>query len=470
MSVNTTTLSIQTNLDTNGKMDPSSTTTPTTTNQVALLTYRLDQAIRERDALEAQIKRKLAMLKDTSLLQLTTGIPNVKRLNLFSIRKFKAHTRPIRAVSWSRDSCHIVSASDDNNLIIWNSRTKLKEHFEPLQVDDHYAFACDISPDNNLVVCGGLSNSVSIFRIRNNNNNNNNNGSMHYGDRNDGGVVNRDNIIYGADPIQLDTSLSSSSIVCRFKDHTDWVTGVKFVSNHELISTSSDRKCYLWDINKGTKTRSFADNLSDITGLSLSPANENVFITSSAQDSTVRLYDIRDPNNAGLVEQFGPVGDDATAVEFFPSGNAFAVGTKESTISLFDIRSGSIKMEEFMLPISSITQAQLATNPSPTSTRFKQGSGRNNHNNLSNNASRRGSGGGMATINVDGVECLSFSNSGRILFITTQDLGCFAFDILKGEMIQELDKYSSLVKVSPDGYAVLTASTPQHCMELWTFM
>lgn len=475
---------------------------------LAMLKRKLEVANQEKEILEAQTKRKLNNLKDSNLLKFTETIKPITHLNLKNVHSFNAHRRPVRAVSWLRDSTHFVSAADDNNLIIWNARTKLKEHFEPLKTEDEYVFACDISPDNSLIVCGGLNNHVSIFRagmagsnnsnIQNNNTNHNSNGKSANSKDN---VINSSNLIYGQESIQLATR-SAPSIVCRFKGHDDCISDVKFLNNHEILSASNDRHCVLWDLHKGTKLRGFADHLSDVTGLSLSPADPNLFLSSSALDSCVRLFDVREQQGGGLVSQFGPVGDDATAVVFHPQGNAFAVGTRDSALTLYDIRVGNIKLEEFVLSVSQRTQQQLTSVKSPYSPRFSPigsggptsaglGAGPNSANAVGGYTSgmdicqRRSSVisiSGLTTatsatstsntsaVDVDGVESISFSNSGRVLFCCTPDIGSFAYDILKGEVIMNMDQYSSLAKVSPDGYAVLTASGPNHNMSLWTFM
>lgn len=430
-----------------------------------LLKQNLDQQVQEKNVLEQQLKRKMANLRDTSLLEVAHNIESLtmNSLNLHKTHVFKAHQRAIRAMAWSKSGTHIVTASDDNNLIVWNSRTGLKEHFEQLQTADAYVFACDISPNDNLIACGGLSNCVSIFRMNNNNSFTANSSSK----------AGNNNLSYD--------SMVATSIVCRFKEHEDWISGLKFVNDNQVISTSSDRKCIMWDIDKGQKARNFADSLSDITGISICPnTNGNVFVTSSAYDSSVRLYDVRDSNRGGVIDIFGPVGDDATCVTFAPSGNTFAVGSRESSITLFDIRSGNIALEQYNLPILQSTKEELLKAPSPLSIRFKNTSkmlllkkqmSASSVSTANSSSSTRidSTSTSESAMYVDGVESLSFLNSGRILFTCTQDLGCVAFDILKGETVKTLDNYSSLVLTSPDGYAVLTASGPGNCLELWSF-
>lgn len=392
------------------------------------LQAHLDQLTTEKNLLEAQIRRRITALCDTRLFLLTAQIVSLDRPNLHLVHRFRAHSEPIRALCWSKDLNHLVLAAHDGHMIVWNLKTKLKEHFEPLELEDRYVYCTAILDDNRFVACGGLGNNVTVFRTK---------------------LGQTEHFTPSADSI----ALTEPSVVCRFKGHEDLVLGVVFLPTGDLVLVSNDRQCLLWDIGRGTKKRAFADALLDITDVAASPTHPTQFLTSLAEDSCIRLHDTRENANDGVVEIFGPAGDDATTVEYFPLGSAFAVGTRESIVTLYDIRGGNNKMENFMLPILGITQAQLAQAPSPTSQRFKSPEPRRSR---------------AQYTQVDGVESMSFSRLGRLLFVTTPDMGCYALDVLKGTTVMELGRALSCVKVSPDGKAVLAASGAGNSIELWT--
>ena len=61
---------------------------------------------------------------------------------------------------------------------------------------------------------------------------------------------------------------------------------------------------------------------------------------------------------------------------------------------------------------------------------------------------------------VSGVTAIGFSHSGRLLFASYEDKGCFAWDVLKGTKAASLphDARVSCMGVTGDGYAVATGA------------
>ena len=131
---------------------------------------------------------------------------------------------------------------------------------------------------------------------------------------------------------------------------------------------------------------------------------------SGAVDNTSKLWDIRE----GLCKQtFRGHESDINSVIFFPNGNAFATGSDDATIRLFDIRA-----DQEMAMYS--------------------------HDNI-----------------ICGVTSVAFSKSGRLLFGGYDDFNCNIWDSMRVErvgLIAAHDNRVSCVGVTDDGMAVCTGS------------
>jgi len=78
-------------------------------------------------------------------------------------RILKGHFGKIYAVHWANDSRHLVSASQDGKLIIWNGFTTNKVYAIPLR--SSWVMTCAYSPSGQFVACGGLDNICSVYKL-----------------------------------------------------------------------------------------------------------------------------------------------------------------------------------------------------------------------------------------------------------------------------------------------------------------
>lgn len=210
-------------------------------------------------------------------------------------RTLKGHLAKIYAMHWSTDRRHLVSASQDGKLIIWDAYTTNKVHAIPLR--SSWVMTCAYAPSGNYVACGGLDNICSIYNLN----------------------QNRDG------PTRVARELSG---------HAGYLSCCRFINDRSILTSSGDMTCMKWDIETGTKTMEFADHLGDVMSISLNPTNQNTFI-SGACDAFAKLWDIR----AGkAVQTFAGHESDINAIQFFPDGHSFVTGSDDATCRLFDIR------------------------------------------------------------------------------------------------------------------------------------
>ena len=225
---------------------------------------------------------------------------------------------------------------------MWDAYTTNKVHAIPLR--SSWVMTCAYSPSANFVACGGLDNICSIYNLRNKE-----------------GVV------------RVNRELAA---------HTGYLSCCRFLSDKEIVTSSGDMTCALWDIETGQRKTLFEGHTGDVMSLALSPDN-NTFV-SGACDSQAKLWDIRQEK---FVQTFTGHESDINACAFFPTGQAFATGSDDASCRLFDIRADC--------ELTQYTNDNI----------------------------------------LRGITSVAFSISGRLLFAGYDDFNCNIWDTLKGTLM-----------------------------------
>ena len=229
---------------------------------------------------------------------------------------------------------------------------------------------CAYAPSGSFVACGGLDNVCSIYSLKNREGN-----------------------------VRVYRELSG---------HAGYLSCCRFLSDEQIITTSGDMTCALWDIETGQAVTKFSGHSGDVMGLVVLP-DRKAFV-SGACDATAKLWDIRDGN---CCQTFEGHESDINAISAFPSGHAFATGSDDYTCRLFDIRADQ--------------EIAVSAHESVRS----------------------------------GVTSAAFSRSGRLLFAGYDDYNGRAWDGRKAERVGVLPGHEnrvSCVGVTEDGMAVATGS------------
>jgi hypothetical protein len=89
------------------------------------------------------------------------------KLAMRNRKVLKGHFAKIYAMHWcaqaGEKAAHLVSASQDGKLIVWNAVSQNKVHAIPLR--SSWVMTCAFSPDGSHVACGGLDNICSIYNL-----------------------------------------------------------------------------------------------------------------------------------------------------------------------------------------------------------------------------------------------------------------------------------------------------------------
>jgi guanine nucleotide-binding protein G(I)/G(S)/G(T) subunit beta-1 len=142
-------------------------------------------------------------------------------------RTLKGHLAKIYAMHWACDKRHLVSASQDGKLIVWDAYTTNKVNAIPLR--SSWVMTCAYAPSGNFVACGGLDNICSIYSLKS-----------------------REGAI---------------RVARELSGHTGYLSCCRFLSDRQILTSSGDMSCMLWDVETSQRTVEFNDHTGDVMRL-----------------------------------------------------------------------------------------------------------------------------------------------------------------------------------------------------------
>jgi guanine nucleotide-binding protein G(I)/G(S)/G(T) subunit beta-1 len=140
-------------------------------------------------------------------------------------RALRGHLAKIYAMHWAADRRHLVSASQDGKLIVWDAYTTNKVHAIPLR--SSWVMTCAYAPSGNFVACGGLDNICSVYSL------NSREGTGTKGAR-------------------------------ELSAHSGYLSCCRFINDRQIVTSSGDMTCMLWDIEAGVRVVEFSDHTGDV--------------------------------------------------------------------------------------------------------------------------------------------------------------------------------------------------------------
>jgi len=256
----------------------------------------------------ADLKKQIAKLEE-ELMELRKeggqknwlAMESKDRLNLVPGIKYqkmlKGHFGKIYAMHWANQGNGLVSASQDGKLIIWNAFTTHK--LQAIILRSSWVMTCAFSPTSKFVACGGLDNICSVYSVD----------------------ESKEPLDRAAKPPEL-------------REHDGYLSCCRFISDNEIVTTSGDGSCILWDIESKRPVTTFRDHTQDVMSVSV---YENLFVTGSC-DQTAKVWDYRGKKTC-VMDFEGCHESDINSVAFFPDGQAFGTGSDNSRARLLDLRS-----------------------------------------------------------------------------------------------------------------------------------
>lgn len=340
-----------------------------------------------------QCKREIAELKEqidtlrgdpekTPLTEMATNQNVASQVAQFKQRRIlKGHFGKIYALHWSSDSRHLVSASQDGKLIVWNGFTTNKVHAIPLR--SSWVMTAAYSPSGSLVACGGLDNLCSIYKL----------------------------------PSSKDGAATQQKTYGELAQHEGYLSCCRFIRDGEILTSSGDSTCILWDVEAKSPKAIFNDHTGDVMSVSVYDSQE--YFVSGSCDATAKLWDHRQAK--ACVKTFTGHESDINSVSFFPDGNSFGTGSDDSSVRLFDLRAYD--------QLNKYADDKILC----------------------------------------GITSVCFSYSGRLIFAGYDDYNCYVWDTQIGCITDQLighDNRVSCIGLTSDGKALCTGSWDTLC-KIW---
>ncbi|MBD3190405.1 MAG: NACHT domain-containing protein [Candidatus Heimdallarchaeota archaeon] len=325
----------------------------------------------------------------------------------------KGHTDVVNACAFSPDGLQVLSASHDGTLKVWDVSTgkelrTLKGHTDSVN-------ACAFSPDGLQVLSASVDKTLKLWdaSIRK---------ELWTLKEHTGSVS---DCAFSPDKTHILSASSDKTLKLwnattgeeryTLKGHTDAANACAFSPDGtHILSASSDSTLKLWDVQTGKERRTLKGHTSWVWGCAFSP--DGAQILSASYDGKLKLWDVKTGKELQTLEGHnGPVEDCA----FSPDGTHILSASSDKTLKLWDPQTG-----KNWLTLKGHTDSVLACAFSP-----------------------------------DGLQILSASHDGTLKL----------WDAQTGVEQQTLKGHTSWVNAcafSPDGTYILSASNDK-TLKLW---
>jgi hypothetical protein len=130
-------------------------------------------------------------------------------------------------------------------------------------------------------------------------------------------------------------------------------------NNQFLVIAGSDRKIYLWSLQKGTMFNSLSGHHSKITALGVS--HDSQLLVSGSEDNSLRLWDTK---SGALLRTFMGHQAPVTAVTISPDARIMVSGSRDGILHRWDLQTGKL-LQTLKLPNPNSGVAAVAYGTKP---------------------------------------------------------------------------------------------------------
>jgi WD40 repeat protein len=216
-------------------------------------------------------------------------------------RTLYGHVRKVQAFAWhpnpDPEKMQCIAADQGGKCLLWHAKKGLKVK----GFDTTFSMCAAMHPTDGVAAIGGMRNLIEIVKTAG-----------------DGATMDKVADLTGPD---------------------GYISSMHFLGGAKLISAAGDGEIQMWDISAKKCELTIPGHTSDAVGLCYPKGlkDKNTFATASSatEDKTCRIWDIRTNKCVRAFETEA----DCNCVDFFPSGEAVAVGNQQGVVEVFDLRS-----------------------------------------------------------------------------------------------------------------------------------
>lgn len=242
------------------------------------------------------------------------------------------HTNWVRQLTFSADGQHLVSASDDRTLKIWDLCTKTCRTFSG-HTDSVYCIS--ISPDGKLIASGSADQTIRIWRS-------NDGECLQIWQGHAAGIL---SVQFSPDGHYLASGgfdntirvwdVTTGTCLQVLMGHENWVSSVQFSPDgNQLLSGSCDRTLKIWQLPVGNCLSTLSGHTGWIWEAVWSADGRK--IASCGTDQTIRLWD----HAGNCLHTLQGHRSQVWQVSFHPDGDLVASASEDQTIKLWQVKGG----------------------------------------------------------------------------------------------------------------------------------
>ncbi|KAH8818589.1 WD40-repeat-containing domain protein [Flagelloscypha sp. PMI_526] len=241
----------------------------------------------------------------------------------------------VKSVAFSPDGTRVVSSSDDNIILVWDSESG--KEVQQLHGHTDYIRSVTFSPNGMSIISGSLDKTIRIWDSQ----------SGKERQRLKGHTGHILSVAFSPDGMRIASGAGDKTVriwnsetgksIQRLHGHMGHILSVCFSPDGMLVASGSiDKTIRIWDLESGKEVLQLNGHTSIIRSVAFSPAG--VRIVSGSEDETIRIWDFESGQEIQQIK--GHIGS-IQSVGFSPDGMCIISGSSNGTACIWNSESGT---------------------------------------------------------------------------------------------------------------------------------